>query len=180
MAPDMADNTRTGFPPVTQFQETRRKLPHWQGPGETYFVTFTAKHGSVPAEARKVIFDACLYWNGKRCRVHSCVVMPDHVHLLLTPLEIPEGGAYHSLSALLHSIKSYSAKQVNQLLKTSGSFWIEESHDHIIRCEKDFVEKWNFIRGNPVARGIAREPEEYPFLFEEQGDFTPEGGTRSA
>ncbi len=153
--------------PVSQFRQTRRNLPHWESPGQTYFVTFNSTCGHLPEAARQLAFDACLFWHGKRCTVHACVVMPDHVHMLLTPLQVPEGGACHSLSALLHSIKSYSANRINKLLRRRGPCWLDESHDRIVRNERELYARWNYIRENPVTMGIVQIPEEYPFLYEE-------------
>jgi len=159
----------TGFQPVDGFRETRRNLPHWQEPGATYFITFRVKAGHLPEAARQIAFDACLFWNGKKCDVHACVVLPDHVHMLVTPLPLPEGDSYHSLSGILHSIKSYSAKQINRLLRRQGTLWLDESYDRIMRGEKEFQEKWTYIVSNAVLRGLASVPEDYPFLYEEGG-----------
>jgi len=92
--------------------------------------------------------------------------MPDHVHILLTPLEIPNLG-YHSITAILHSIKSYSSIEANRLMNRQGVFWQREYFDRIIRSESDLFEKWNYFRTNPVRNGLVEVVEEYPFLYEE-------------
>ncbi|KPL12302.1 hypothetical protein AMJ85_01260 [candidate division BRC1 bacterium SM23_51] len=157
----------TGFQPVSGFKGTRRNLPHLQEAGRTYFVTFRVGHGTMPNKAREVALAASLFWNGKKYQVHACVVMPDHVHLLLTPLPVGDHKGYHSLSEILHGIKSYSANRINRLLKKKGSFWLDESYDRIMRSEEEFLEKRNYIRNNPVRRELAKHPGEYPFLYEE-------------
>ena len=155
--------------PVERFTETQRKLPHMQQPGRTYFVTFKVRPdcGNMTPAAREIVLKACRFWGGRKCRVHACVVMPDHVHLLATPLPIGRGEACHNLSEMLHSIKSYSAKQINNVSGRTGRFWLSESFDRIIRTESDFVEKWNYIRSNPVRKELVDDPEQYPFLYEE-------------
>ena len=160
----------TGFQAVTNFRRTQRNLPHFQEPGRTYFVTFRGKHGEMTDEARKMVFDACLFWNRKKFQLHACVVMPDHVHLLLTPFPKRDQDGYFNLSEVLHSVKSYSSNQINRLLGSKGPFWLDESFDRIVRSEQEFLEKWNYIRNNPVKKELVDVPEKYPFLFEENRD----------
>lgn len=157
----------TGFQPVRGFRGSRRKLPHLQEAGHSYFVTFDVRQGAMPARARRIAFEACLFWNGRKCRVHACVVMPDHVHLLMTPILIDDETGYHSLTEIMHSIKSYSANEINRLLGKRGPFWLDESHDRIMRSEEEFLEKLNYIRNNPVKRGLAETPDQYAFLYDE-------------
>ena len=153
--------------PITGFQETRRNLPHMQEPGRTYFVTYRLREGQLPEPARRIALDACLYWNGRKCHIHACVVMPDHVHLLLTPLATGRDQCYHSLSEILHSIKSFSALEINRLLGRQGPLWLDENFDRIVRSQDEFREKWEYIRENPVSKGLVAAPEDYPFLYED-------------
>jgi putative DNA methylase len=147
---------------------TRRNLPHWQIGGSTYFVTFRTKDLELPSEARKLVFDACRYFDGQRYTLWTAVVMPDHVHLLLQPKE-QEPGQWWSLSDILHSIKSFTANQINKLLKHEGSVWQDESFDRIVRDEEEFLEKWNYIRNNPVKRGLCSELESWDAFYERGG-----------
>ena len=89
------------------------------------------------------------------CKIHVCVVMPDHVHILLTPLEIPNLG-YHSITTIIHSIKSYSSIEANRLINRQEVFWQREYFDRIIRSEsdsdepiqlgRDWLKSWKSIR----------------------------------
>jgi len=68
--------------------EYRRMLPHYQKPGKTVFISF-CKHfraNPFPDKARDAILQCCLKGNNYRFSLHAAVVMPEHVHLLLTPL----------------------------------------------------------------------------------------------
>ena len=78
---------------------------------------------------------AIRHWHGLRLDVDAAVVMPDHVHLIF---RIPGG---LSLSAVLQSLKGYSARAINALLGRKGPFWLDESFDHIIRHEQEWEEK---------------------------------------
>ncbi|MEW6199183.1 MAG: DUF1156 domain-containing protein [Planctomycetota bacterium] len=170
---------RTGVSPVAQGDlfQTRRHLPHWQTGGSVYFVTFSTRKVQLPDACRQIILDACRHWDGTKIRLHLACVMPDHVHAIMEPLSEAEG-RFHDLSKVLHSIKSFAAHEVNKVLNRTGPLWEEESWDRIIRDEKDYEEKWNYILNNPVKAGLADSAERYPFLYvnAEARDATGETG----
>ena len=93
--------------------------------------------------------------------------MPDHVHLLLLPLRDKKGWPY-SLAVILKQLKGASARSVNKLLESRGPVWQEESFDHVLRSQESFEEKLEYIRKNPVRRGLAKSPEDYKWLWVEQ------------
>jgi REP element-mobilizing transposase RayT len=90
--------------------------------------------------------------------------MPDHVHLLLTPLRNAEGNLY-SLVEIVQGIKSASAHSLNRALGRSGPVWQEESFDHVLRSEESLVEKLEYVRQNAVRRGLVKKPEDYRWLW---------------
>jgi REP element-mobilizing transposase RayT len=94
--------------------------------------------------------------------------MPDHVHLLLTSLEDENGWPY-GLPAILKLIKGASARSVNKLLDGSGPVWQEESFDHVLRSQESPTEKLEYIRQNPVRRGLVKKTEDYRWLWIERG-----------
>ncbi len=93
--------------------------------------------------------------------------MPEHVHLLLTPLRDANGEVF-CLTDILRAIKGASARGVNKELGTSGPFWQEESFDHVVRNNESLAEKIEYIRQNPVRRGLVKRPEDYRWLWTEQ------------
>jgi REP element-mobilizing transposase RayT len=93
--------------------------------------------------------------------------MPDHVHLLLTPLQDIDGWSI-GLPAILKLIKGASARSLNKLLGVSGPVWQEESFDHVLRSEDSLEEKLEYIRQNPVRRGLVKKPEDYSWLWIEK------------
>ena len=159
----------TGFQPVQQeLFKTRRNLPHWQSGGSTYFVTFRTNNLELKPEARTIVLDACRHFDGDRYRLRCAVVMPDHVHLLLQPEEAG-AGRWHSLSSILHSIKSFTGNRINTLLGRKGTVWQDESYDRIVRNESELLEKWNYIRNNPVKKGLVCSPDEWVGFFQSTG-----------
>jgi REP element-mobilizing transposase RayT len=156
----------TGFQPVTSFKISRRNLPHWQQPDRVYFLTWRCMKGRVLAnEERTITLDSLCHWDGQKWTLYAAVVMPDHVHALCQPLVKDEGGTYN-LGEILHSVKSFSAHRINQRRGTKGSIWQDERFDRIVRDEKEFSEKWQYIRDNPVKNGLSEKPEDYPWLYE--------------
>jgi len=160
----------TGFQPVSegQLKKSRRLLPHWQLGGSTYFVTFRSKMSNLPPEVRQIILEACRQFDETKYRLWAAVVMPDHVHLLLTPKEKVEG-KYYSLAEILHSLKSFTSTRINRLLNRQGPLWQEDYFNRIVRDEAELLEKWNYIRNNPVKKELCHYPEEWDAFYEYQG-----------
>jgi putative transposase len=156
----------TGFQPVQDFHCTRRNLPHWQLPGSVYFITWRCLTGKVlNPEERTFTLKAIRHWHGTKWQLYSAVVMPDHVHALAQPLSQPSGGTFN-LAEIIHSIKRFSALKINRGRGVQGSLWQDERFDRIVRDEAEFLEKWQYIRNNPVKAALAAEPEDYPWLYE--------------
>ena len=152
--------------PVQAFQSTRRNLPHLQEPGQVYFLTWRCRQGQTLAPGeRDLVLQTLQHYNGSKWRLFAAVILPDHVHALVQPLEHPEGGTYN-LSQIIHSVKRFSTHEINRQRSAKGSLWQDERYDRIVRDEDEFLEKWNYIRNNPVKAELAKRPEEYPWLYE--------------
>jgi adenine-specific DNA methylase/REP element-mobilizing transposase RayT len=142
------------------------KLPHWELHGSIYFITFnTFERLELTSAARQVILDACKFFDGQRYQLYTVVIMPDHVHLLIQPLS-KSPDEYWSLSSILHSIKSYTAKQVGKVMTHIGTLWQDSRFDRIIRDEREFLNTWEYIRQNPVKANLCSITEEYPFFWQ--------------
>jgi len=88
--------------------------------------------------------------------LHTWVVMPNHVHLLITPqVAVP---------AMLRRLKGSSARECNKLLGQTGRpFWQDESYDRLVRNADEFHRIQSYILQNPVRAGLVRSAEEYPW-----------------
>ncbi len=110
-----------------------------------------AGHGSCclkEPQITQIIRDALIYFDGERYQLDEWVIMPNHVHALLE-LKTDE-----TLPRVLHSLKSFTAKTINKLLKKSGAFWQSESYDRIVRSEAELEHFRTYIRENPSNAGI--------------------------
>ena len=90
----------------------------------------------------------------KNYALHAFVIMPNHVHLLLSPnIELPK---------LTKSLKGFSAKRANEILARTGtSFWQEESYDRLVRDRTEFHRIRTYIEQNPVRAGLVKSASEY-------------------
>jgi REP element-mobilizing transposase RayT len=94
--------------------EYRRHLPHLQVEDKPLFVTFaTFKRWVLPEPIRQVVLRHCLHDHGVKLQVHGIVVMPDHVHIIFTPLKDDEGNPF-GLAEIMSGIKGASAHSVNK------------------------------------------------------------------
>ena len=83
--------------------------------------------------------------------------MPNHVHVLI---ETREG---YPLEEVVHSWKSFTAKQINQRLSQSGVMWAADYYDRYIRNDAHLQAAIDYIEGNPVKAGLAGRPAEWRF-----------------
>jgi REP element-mobilizing transposase RayT len=142
----------------------RRNLPHIQNLDGTYFVTFRTKGDLfLSPAARSIALRHCIFEHGKRIELHAVVVMPNHVHLLFTPLENDQAEPF-TLAQIMKGIKGSSAYNINRLLERRGTLWQDESFDRIMRS-REFESKFNYICANPVDAGLCTKPEEYRWLW---------------
>jgi REP element-mobilizing transposase RayT len=101
-----------------------------------------------------------------KLQVHGIVVMPDHVHIIFTPLKDDEGNPF-GLAEIMSGIKGASAHSVNKALNRRGRVWQDESFDHVLRSDESTYNKVLYICENPVRKGLVATEDEYPWLWRE-------------
>jgi putative transposase len=179
----------------------RRRLPHIQVAGATYFITFRLANSlpveileSLKAESQKIkklppdqaplarqdwfakyddfldrvvcgdsfleheriaemVSESIKFRHGKIYDLAAFSIMPNHAHLVCTPLEKSTNVLY-GLTEILHSLKRHTARQANLLLGRTGAFWQDESYDHVVRNEIDLERIIEYVRYNPVKAGL--------------------------
>jgi len=151
--------------PVTEFERIRLDLPHWQGPGETYFLRFSLQEdvrGDLARTDIAPIIISCLrHFDGERYLLFDFVVMPDHVHCILKPLKQDNG--YLNLFVIMDSLKHWTAVRINRVLRRRGALWRREQYDHLLRNQADYLEKSRYIFNNPHAAGLVADPAKWPW-----------------
>jgi len=90
----------------------------------------------------------------QRYDLHSYVIMPNHVHMLVTPHVIA--------TKWLGPLKGFTAHEANRILNRAGQhFWNDESYDHLVKSGVEFDRIMSYIENNPVKAGLAATPESY-------------------
>ena len=89
-----------------------------------------------------------------RYHLNSFVVMPNHVHILVTPRVIA--------TRWLGPLKGFTAHEANRILGHTGTpFWQDESYDHLVRSDTEFDRVRAYIEQNPVRAGLATVAAQY-------------------
>ena len=137
----------------------RRRMPHWRLVGSVYFVTWrlAPTQAKLNDEECRVIMSALGHFDGSRYELFACVVMDDHVHVLVKPLES------YRLQKIVHSWKSFTAHKFQKECGRKVPIWQEEYFDRIVRDEKEFLDKAQYIFNNPLKRWP--EMDEYPWVW---------------
>lgn len=130
---------------------SRRKLPHWRLQGATYFVTFRLRHGTLTIEEVCLALEQIRSGDTVYYELLAATVMPDHVHLLLTPVGDID------LSRITKGVKGVTANRINRLRGARGALWQDESYDRVVRDEAELHEKLRYTLHNPVKEGVAED-----------------------
>ena len=101
-----------------------------------------------------------LYWLEKMEKIilDAAVVMPDHLHLVA-------GLKQGSLAQVMRSLKRQTAKELNLLLGSHGSFWQPQYHDHAVRDDEDLNQVVLYALHNPVRAGLVEDFHDYPYSY---------------
>jgi REP element-mobilizing transposase RayT len=144
----------------------RRQLPHLQCDEKQHFVTFCTDHRwLLPERVRSIVLECCLHDNGVKFDLRVAVVMPDHVHMIFTPLVNQHAMEIYSLAEIMDAIKGASAHKVNKLLGRIGRIWQPESFDHVLRTSENLDTKILYVLENPIRLGLVDEWTTYPWLW---------------
>ncbi len=130
--------------------ELRRRIDLWCDRG----------HGACilqRPDVAELILANWRHFDGERYRLAACVVMPNHVHVLID-LE-PQA----SLSTIVGSWKSYTAKRIATICDLSPPVWQPDYWDRFIRDDEHRFRTVEYIRNNPVRAGLCRAPEDWPW-----------------
>jgi REP element-mobilizing transposase RayT len=110
-------------------------------------------------ETAEIILSS-LRWleNHGKMVLEAAVVMPDHLHFVA---ELHMG----TLAELMHSLKSYTARMINILLKRRGRLWQAQYYDHAIRKDEVLHDVVVYCLNNPVRAGLVTDFHEYPYWY---------------
>jgi REP element-mobilizing transposase RayT len=99
-------------------------------------------------EIATLVRNALFHFEEQRYRLFAWCIMPNHVHV------VARFFPGNSLSAVLHSWKSYTAKRAKDLLEIDGRFWQREYYDHLLDTEAEFERAVAYVVANPQKAGL--------------------------
>lgn len=97
------------------------------------------------------------YRNRMKFALHGYVIMPDHIHLLVTPRQPA------TVSDVMRNLKSYASKEIQEALAMRGPIWQRRFYDRVIRSEERFRRALDYIHLNPARAGLVRSARDYEF-----------------
>jgi putative transposase len=137
-----------------------KKLPRYNEEDECHFAN------SVTRERRQIFGDSTnmeilintIKFYRERGDIHllGYVVMPDHVHLMM----IPRRG---TISDIMRNIKAYTGNTIRQRMRIHSDIWQDSFHDHVVRGNRDFEAKLDYMHSNPLRDGIVDDLASYPY-----------------
>ena len=149
-----------GFP-----ERLRHNVPHWVEPGALFHIRIRLdrekeqKPLTVPPLAQAILESAKFYEARMQWRITLFLLMPDHLHALLS------FGRDKSMSEVIKGWKRFH-KRVNRVM------WQEGYFDHRLRADERGTRlsaKLNYIRQNPVAAGLCARAEDWPWIIDPYG-----------
>jgi len=153
--------------PTIPVRKAKGGIPQWELPNACYHVRFSVRRGyDLTPDERKIVLDECVYWHNKRYQLFAVAVMPDHVHIVIRPIQDDKEN-YCPLSKIVGGIKGYTARRINQSRARRGSIWLRKYYSRILRTKTDLKEKITYVVNNPVKAGLVDNPPKYTFLWAE-------------
>ena len=130
-------------------------------PPGTYFVTFSTWHRqrlfAVESYVRLFLQTLYRYRREGRFQLHAFVVMPEHVHLLLTPANDV------TLEHAIQLIKGGYSHALGEIIGRKRKVWERGFTDHRIRDDRDFESHRGYIHRNPVERKLVHDAVEHRY-----------------
>ena len=103
----------------------------------------------------KLLIDTLYHYRGSAYLLHAFVVMPEHIHLLITPLT--------SLEKSVQFIKGGFSHRAKKELGSNMEVWQKGFSDHRIRDAGDYQLHVTYMRANPVRKHLCERTEDYPY-----------------
>jgi putative transposase len=136
------------------------RLTHRTAPGLTYFVTTKTWQGhavfQVPENAGILIECMFRYRDEGSFLLHEFVVMPDHLHVILTP------GDDTTLERAMQLIKGGSSHQIHHVRENKIQIWQSGFHEESVRDFNEYDRKVEYIRMNHVHARLVEKAEDWP------------------
>jgi REP element-mobilizing transposase RayT len=101
--------------------------------------------------------ESLTHFDSIRYKLLAWVVMPNHVHFLIKPIN------NHEMSKIVQTFKSFTAHEANKILQRQGKFWQEDYFDRFIRNYEHFQKTIDYIENNPVKARLCKNYTDWKF-----------------
>jgi putative transposase len=126
----------------------------------TYFITASSfeKQSLLQSDRMAGLFTEVLFHYQKQTKyhLHEFVIMPNHFHLLITPISPV------TIEKAVHFIKGGFSCRAKKELGFNGEIWQTSFYDRRVRDASEYARFRHYIHMNPVRRGLVAVPEEFP------------------
>jgi len=145
-----------GFP-----DRLHHTVPHWVEPGGLFHIRIALdsekkqRRLTEPDLAQRLLDSAKFYEAQQRWHITILVLMPDHLHAILS------FARDQSMSRAVGDWKRFHATK-------NGVTWQQEYFDHSLRADargEQLSAKMNYIRNNPVAAGLCDKAEDWSWII---------------
>jgi putative transposase len=131
---------------------------HATNHGQTYMVTSSTwgRRALFQKERwARLLIDTLYHYRGSAYLLHEFVIMPDHIHVLLTPTT--------SLEKAVQFIKGGFSYRAKKELGSNMEVWQRGFSDHRIRDASDYRVHQVYVQQNPVRKHLSERAEDYPY-----------------
>ena len=99
-------------------------------------------------------------------RIDAIVVLPDHIHMVITPKESRD------YPKIIGAIKAYFSRyyageneeqSISRHKKRYKAIWQKKYYEHTIKNEKDWYETMAYMQYNPIKHGLVKKVEEWEY-----------------
>jgi putative transposase len=142
----------------TQLNFIMHNVKRYFEKGQIYFMTHVAyERRPILAENADLLQCALSHHNNHKLFIlHAWVILPDHLHFIIDPLE-------NDPADLIKRIKlSFASNYRKRMNLRGGRVWQNRFWDHIIRDQRDYDKHFDYIHYNPVKHSLAERPIDYP------------------
>jgi putative transposase len=102
------------------------------------------------------------------CIVGRYVIMPDHVHFLYSFASELSDSVQNNISSFIQQWKQWTSKRIIREInidpkKFISPIWQKEFFDHLVRSEVSYIQKWEYVRENPIRKNLVKLAEDWPW-----------------
>ncbi|GHU07715.1 hypothetical protein FACS1894158_16310 [Betaproteobacteria bacterium] len=144
-------------PTLPERKQLSHDIPPWVEEGVIHFITINCATRAYNQLAHPVIADeieksVLYYQNASKWWIHCLLLMPDHLHGLITFSQDV------NMQRVVSDWKRYIARK-------TGIKWQRDFFDHRIRVQESLDEKWHYIRNNPVRKNLVQSSDDWPYQW---------------